>query len=68
MFQAFVYSSRDGKTTVRDFPTAERAAESLAALMRVSGYTGDRDELAAELATGREQALGNFLYWVKEKP
>ena len=66
MYQAFVYSGRDGKTSQRDFPDVEHAAQSLAALLRSSGHTGDRDELAAQLATGQTIAFGHSLYWVKE--
>jgi hypothetical protein len=68
MFQAFVYSLRTGKATYRDFKDVEGAAQSLAALIRTSGYPLDRDELASELATGRAITLGQFMYWVREAP
>jgi hypothetical protein len=69
MFQAFVYSLSRGRVqSVRDFPDAETAAQSQAALIRSFGCTMDRDQLAAELATGRKVTWGRFEYWVKEAP
>jgi hypothetical protein len=66
MFQAHAYSTASGKDTVNEYASMDRAAQSLAALLRLNGYEMDADELAAELATGRVVAHGSFLYWCKE--
>lgn len=64
MFQAIVYSARTGKRTVRDYDTRELAADSLAALLRVNGYEGERADIADELVKGRTLVLDRNLYWV----